>query len=238
MAPVTYNVIIKNESNDSASKRNYFAYFAAPTITGSGRAALPVVIFKTTNSLRNRGSDSFSYTSDIFGYVGRSSSSISNLKSGDKITLDDATRASVSQRGNGGKVLQVKLDDDSQPIIADNPDDADDAPQRTFTVYCDAGIPFPNSYVAGLARKVGDRDDTLTETATAALPAISGETYNIQPNATLYIVQGNDNKGFIVTTTATDDNSTRVEFGAGRTSAIVTNTTNTNGKSVFSVAYS
>ncbi|KAJ9217897.1 hypothetical protein DTO166G4_288 [Paecilomyces variotii] len=235
MAIVTYNVTIKNGSNDTSTKRRYFAYFAAPAITGNtGRAALPVVSYKT-NSLGNGARASFSYTSEIFGYIGRSSSSSSNLKAGDNVTLEDAKPATVSERGNGGKVLQVKLsDDDGQPTIAKNPDDADNAPQRTFTVYCDAGITYPNSYVTGLARNVVNSG----ETATAALPAISGHTYNIKPNPILYIVQGDDNQGSIVSTTATADNSFSLDFGAGRTSAVVTNTTNADGKSIFSAVFS
>ncbi|KAJ9313125.1 hypothetical protein DTO271D3_6554 [Paecilomyces variotii] len=211
MAIVTYNVTIKNGSNDTSTKRRYFAYFAAPAITGNtGRAALPVVCYKT-NSLGNGARASFSYTSEIFGYIGRSSSSSSNLKAGDNVTLEDAKPATVSERGNGGKVLQ-----------------------RTFTVYCDAGITYPNSYVTGLARNVVNSG----ETATAALPAISGHTYNIKPNPILYIVQGDDNQGSIVTTTATADNSFSLDFGAGRTSAVVTNTTNADGKSIFSAVFS
>ena len=235
MDPITYSVTIKNGSGDTSGPRSYFVYFAAPTITGnSGRAAQPVV-FKKFGPLSNGGRATFSYTSELFGYVGNSTSNSASLKSGDTINLDSAVPATITQRGSGGTVLQVKSDTSTgPPSIRDNNYDPDDSPARTFGIYCDSGIAYPNYYTTGLARNLG----SVGEAPTMALPAISGQTFTIAPSNTLYIVKGSDNQGTIVTTTATAENSYTLDFAAGRASAVITNITDATGKSGFSVSFS
>ena len=229
----TFTVTIKNASNDLTSSRRYFVFFKAPAIGGgSGRAALPVVFFKTS-ALSNGARSQFSFTLDLFGYIGKSSSA--SLKATDNLNLISAVPAKVTERGNGGKVLKVKSNpEDGQPQIVDDPADQDDAPQRAFCIYCDSDIAYPNHYVTGLARNLGD----VGEMPTMALPVVSGQTFNITPTRRLVIVKGDDNQGSVVATGATADNSFELEFGAGSTSALVSNTSDVAGKSVFSATFS
>ena len=220
---------IKNQTGDTTSQHRYIVYFGdldSKVQSNSGRNLQPIVWFRT-RPLSNNQQVSLKFTSEIFGFIGSSSAQSLVLAAGHTVNLSASESVQVGGLMNDGTELVVTPSGNDIELQRST---SRQSPNGTFTIYSQNGIPSPNYYVTGVARKVNNEVMPV-----AAISLIPNQQFVINPNLTMYVARSKDDDDAIVNTIDTTMIKEKVELGAGRTLVTVTNV-NENGQSVLKVA--
>ncbi|OCK98442.1 HET-domain-containing protein [Cenococcum geophilum 1.58] len=187
--PVTYGVAIRNKTADTHNSRKYFVYSEPPNVTGGGVQKTRQILWSITDPLCNNSESVFKYTSDFYGFAGISSNASSKLDQETKVSIIDFEPVKIGTIKNDGTQLFVTPKDGGLQLK----DAGSNADSGTFKIITDNKIPYPNSYVVGLARKCDGRIHSV-----AAVELKPGADLVFTPKQPIFISRVPFNAGYDV----------------------------------------
>lgn len=214
MASLT--VKIKNQSG-LPNEQRYIAFFGdvSGKVASNSRVEFRSIMFFRTKALSDGQQDSFKFTADLYGFIGRSSAQ--------SLAVTHTVSSWASQPVQVGR---TNLNDGTELVVKPSGKDIQLTTSATnksdpgsFTIWSQNSIPSPNYFVTGLARMIDSEVKPV-----AAIPVIPGQQFIVTPDLTLYVaISSDDDEDAVVDGNKANLIKVGVSLGAGQTLVVVTN---------------
>jgi hypothetical protein len=192
-------------------------------VQGGGVQATHSVIWFRTLRIPKDGQATFKYAPDFYAFVGNTNTDSSHLKAKDMVDLHSSLVAKTGSIRNDGDQMLVSSSLELHRIDGR-------ASQGTFQILTEIQIPYPNSWIVGVARK-HEWDEPRPVAVVELKPGVD---YTFTPGKAVFVRAMDLEPGSLHTFHNTsDENVAKVMFRGALCQALVTE--HSDGK--FTVTY-